>query len=209
MFQQYDLTELEPNVNIKIIGPPTPCGKTCLERNIMYILSAKNCTIEPYNGIGRFYISPNNQERFSIIVTCNKSDNANDLIFIHADYFKDNFVGNVNEEDFSTPYTFFVLHKGTIKKCIAENQFTYLDMYNKMPFCYDNITNLINIISNSYSIHHKMYGILYGKLQFRLKELDVIYCTIYCTRNSENNNIWLPNELNLEIIKLLFLNLNG
>ncbi len=134
-----------------------------------------------------------------------------DTIFINSQYinkesimkkfFGKNYVNNLI--NYSCPETFFVLQNKNIPKIYkVENHLTYSIEYGANPYYYNNIIKLKNIILNNYSVYHKINDLLHIKIEFRLKQLNKIYFSIFCVRN---NKLWLPNELNLEIIKLLFL----
>ncbi len=210
----FDLHNLNPGVNIKIIGPAN-CGKTYFQRNILHILQAKNCNIMKNNDTQNTYIHPANPFTVFRVEETNFRNNVNDkdnLIFMHTTYIKKLVVANNTykyfaEENFTAPYGFFLLHDGKILyRCQAEYSSLeyYLD-YNRNTFCYNNIMKLINNITNGYSMFHKTDTIFHHTLQQRLKELYVIYSTIFSVKNNGSDDMWLPTELNLEIINLLYL----
>ncbi len=148
-----------------------------------------------------------------------------DIIFVHSQYINKkkvaqdyynkgyykpghittnniNFVNGMDSH--SLPYTFFVLqnhHSPPALRKIEHNT-SYLTDFNNWSYNYSNITKLTNNILNRHSSYHEKNGELYKILQLKLKELYKIYCMIFCLKYHE---IWLPCELNLEIMKLFFL----
>ncbi len=179
--EQFDLCDLEPNINIKITGP-SKCGKTQLEQNILHILRAKNCNVTKIHDTTNNYTfnnyRPENQsDSFSVAVINRIYHHESGLVFSNLDYknlkkeIKDKY--KFTTEDCMNPYTFIVTFDGQIKYiCIAENNLTYSTIFNNNPFCRNNINKLITKIANNYSMFHKINGELHTKLQLRLKELD-------------------------------------
>ncbi len=121
-------------------------------------------------------------------------------------YFTNNNKNNVtyinNISNYYNPCTFFVLYKNTIQLCKAEYETTYLTKFREMPYNYNNLAKLNNNILNGYSLYNKQYGKLHSNIQSKLKTLGKIHIGFLCLKHYD---IWLPNELHLEIIKLLFL----
>ncbi len=207
--KDFHLVDLKPDTNIKAIGPNN-CGKSFLLRNILHILQIKGCTLVQNKNTQYTYSHQNNQlSVFNIEKSNDYNIDEDGLIFMHATYVRDMVVHDgtyefYNKEEFLNKYMFFVLRNNEILyKCEAEySSSTYLQIYNKNPFCYDNVTKLMSNIKNKYSLYHKTDNELDHILKLKLDELYIIYSTIFCVKN---NDIWLPPELNLEIIKLFCL----
>ncbi len=223
--EYYNLRAIEPGSNILIIGPKN-CGKSVLQENILHILKTKNYVVENSHEPEYAHVLNNKsyhtykykKNKFRSVVIYNNDYapswyNNSDYVFVHSTYIYKKEVArtyfNCNSIDniinYSSPHTFFILHYKTLALCNAEHDSTYLTNFNRMPFCYDNITKLNTNILRNFSVYHKTNGNVHTKLQTRLKELDVAYCIIFCVKNNVNENTWLPTELNLEIIKLLYL----
>ncbi len=228
--KQFDLAGIEPNFNIVIITAQRPYhgyrtgynGDSALKRNILHILREKQYLINKSkfkyeSKYFKFIISDNT------IWTKNGKelmDYGNALFFVHSSHYSAEIIINQYYKSLKipinspTPYnllkqylpsnTFFVMRNGPIELYIPECSDTYLKFYNEKPFCYNNVMKLTTNISKKFSMFHGKKSNLYEQLQTRLKELDVICCYI-CYMKNNDNNIWLPNELNLEIMKLFFL----
>ncbi len=199
--EQFDLCNLEPNINIKITGKSRN-GESFLKGNIIHILDVKK-----HNTMQNNYTN-GKLETYCIMLTDRGYDSKYDLLFINLNYerlkkeVKDKYKFT-NEDGVIEPYTFIVFQDKQIKYlCNVENKLTYLKTFNKNPFCYNNIIKLVDKITNNYSMFHTINSDLYENLQIRLKELDIIYFTIFCVKNMNIFNIWLPYELRLEIINL-------
>ncbi len=229
--KQFDLAGIEPNFNIVIIGHNNCCGKSALERNILYMLREKKYLIDKLT----FKYESKRFKFFThddIIWTkygnqIMKYDHA--LFFVHSNYHNAEIIinqyynslkipTNLNQnykplnnpisynvlKQYPTYNTFYVMQNGPIELYVPEYKETYPIFYNEKPFCYNNVLKLTNNILNRYSMFHNKTSDLYKQLQMRLKDLDILCCYICCMKNNENN-IWIPNELNLEIIHLFFL----
>ncbi len=218
--ERFDLTKIEPNFNILIIGPDDNVN-SILEQNISNIIISKISNYNNFNickihgAIGHtkhysFYYENqlkefNHTKAYKSSWTITSLEKY-DLIFVnlfspHANYIINNF--NVNHIYSASQSTFYaVQNKIIIQMCDAGPDTTYQELYNKNPYCRNNITTLLKNIINNYSMVHDTTGDLYKTLFFRLKALNVIYPTMMSMTNSD---IWLPGELNLEIIKLLCL----
>ncbi len=211
-FEYFDLCDLKTNNNIRIVGPHN-CGKTFLRSNILYIFRAKGCRIIGSNDMRITYTHPDNQfTLFNIEVINYYTTSIEGIIFMHATLVKKKLIDDgtyefYNEEDFLDKYMFFVLHNNKILfKCKAEHSSsTYYQIYNRNPFCYNNVVKLTHNIKNKYSMFHETHAVFDHILQSKLKKLYMIYSTIFFVKNNENKDKWLPSELNIEIIKLFSL----
>jgi hypothetical protein len=221
-----DLTEIEQKGNFIIVGHNC-CGKSALNKHILYMLRVKKCKVTKsnvhINSVELLNEYVNNFGKFHVAVYYNDKGpleiDSSDLLFVHSRFFCKEFVikhyyKSLNDKtnysksyDFLKKYeaanTFFVMQNGMIKLYKPEYDNTYLEMYNAKPYCRDNITKLMLNISNRFSMYHNKTSDLYKNLQIRSRELDVLYCTILCINNSVD--MWLPYDLKLEIIKLFFL----
>ncbi len=225
-FERFDLCDLDIGINIAIIG--LLIDNSMLRRNMSHIFSTKlkdnefkTLVInENFGQIKRYnYIHKKQLKEFNIITLYPKkwkliNLNSYDVIFIHSLYKYKNAIinkcGFINDFiDYSSLDDFFVIQKGTIKICAPEYTSTYSEIYNKNPFCYNDIIKLSENINNSFSFYHAKDGCLHNELKTRLKELDIIYFTIFCFSNRKDITVWLPTELNLEIMKLLYLSIKN
>ncbi len=230
--KQFDLPAIKPNFNIVIIGHDNCCGEVALKRNILYVLREKkylntNDLSIKYESKRFKFITHDNIIWTKYGNQIMKYDHA--LFFVHSNYNSAEIIinqyynslkipTNLNQKykplnnplpydvlkQYSAYNTFFVMQNGPIELYTPEYKNTYLDFYNEKPFCYNNVMKLTTNILNRYSMFHNKTSYLCGQMQTRLKELDVMCCYICCMKNNEND-IWLPNELNLEIMKLFFL----
>ncbi len=70
---------------------------------------------------------------------------------------------------------------------------------------YAKINELINKTKNNYSIYHNIspdiYGVLY-KQQTKLRQICYIY---WCIKNIIDNNLWLPQDVFMEILQFVFI----
>ncbi len=226
--EYFDLHTIKRGYNYLIMGPNV-CGKNILSKNIINMLSNRKCAIgnaqRQQNGIDTqyyYYNKSNKLKLFNIIVYDPYSAPFNygelDIVFVHSQfihkkiviqrYFNNGYTCNdINYinimENYSSPYTFFVLQNFNIPTlCKAEHDDTYLTTFNDKSFDYNNVKKLTNNILNNFSVYHKKNKELHLVLQSRLDQLNQIYNGIFCLNN---NDVWIPSELNLEIIKLLFL----
>jgi len=220
--KQFDLTQIEPKFNFIIIGH-NGCGKLALNRHILYILRMKKSVVKQSNfsikSVELLHEYTNNSEKFHVAVyNTNEGPSeiiSSDILFVHSRYAHKEFaikhyykyLHNTNNYDFlkkyEAPNTFFVIQNGIVQIYKPEYDVTYLEMYNEKPFCRDNVTKLITNISNRFSMYHNKTSDLYQNLQIRLRELDAIHYMLLCMNNSEN--MWLPNDLKIVIVKLFFL----
>ncbi len=219
--EQFDLTKINPGANIVIIGPTT-YGNDLLGRTISHILSVKMSNYSGFHIYGssnvlsksvHFSYMHNNQVQSFKITTLYETAwasihyNPHDLIFVHSLFMHKEFImkkynitnGIINN---SLPHNFFVLETEKARVCKAEINTTYMEIYKENEFCHNNITKLMENIRFNYSLFHGSNGELYKTLRTRLKEFELIYYSIFCFNNK---NIWIPNELNLEIINLFCL----
>ncbi len=206
--EEFDLYNLCPNFNIKIYGHENTTT-IFLEQYILNILKAINCNVVKINDVQHNYKYSNRSELFTVIVIDNLNDiNYNDLVFIHGRYIQGRFHPDAYKfiiDDFKCPHTFFVLkNRRILFKYKIKNNLIYLKNFNDKPFCYNNVNNLMKDIKGKYYVHHIINSRLYEILELRVKELNIICCYICCMQKNENN-IWLPNELNSEIINLICL----
>ncbi len=224
---QYDLTTMNPGINIIIIGSNITKSEM-MGQTISQILMAKMNVYNEYDmyesqnfcsKIKRYYSKNKNQfKEFKItillldlqgILKKLNYDNYN-LAFVQSKFKRKKYMMekyNIANDmiNYSSEDEFFVMQKGKLQICKPESYSMYFETYQKNPFCYSNIIKLKENITNDYSIFHKNNSTLYKLLQTKLEKLYVIYSTIYCMKNIEDINIWLPQELNLEIINLLCL----
>jgi len=220
----YDI--IKPKLNIMIIGSSN-CGKTALIKNIRSIFKNKYCIDTliifsggSYSSVEEIYAYKYFEENFSIAgceSDCEPLNNNKyaELIFISSEYqnkivliekIGNNIIGN--EIDYSSPHTFLVVNKNKpLQLCETEIESTYLTKYNDNPYCYNNVRKLSININNGYSMYHFKNDDLHEKLQIRLKELENIILNIMlCMKNTENNDMWIPNDLILLILnKFTFL----
>ncbi len=216
--ERFDLCDLEPGFNIGIVG--VACHDNAILKNtISHILETKLKGLgifkvfSDYKRIKRYTYTDGNQlKEFEIAKLHPKRWESNnyDIIFVHSLFKhkikvinKCNIISDMIE--YSSLDDFFLVQNGTIKICSPEYRATYLINYNENPFSYNNVMTLNKNISNGFSVYFKINGFLYNSLQTRLKEIDIIYFAILCLKNNVDENIWLPNELHLEIINLFCL----
>ncbi len=209
--EYFDLCELEPNLDIKIIGS-AKSGKINLQNNILHILKTKNYkVVQPHKNYAFYDCTYKDKLKKLRVALCSEDNGyGNDLVFFHADHAEDCVKFDkykiIEGTDFTNQDDFFVFqHKEFKFKCQAENNSTYSTTFDKNPFCYNTIKKLVYNISNKYSMFHSMYSHLHIKLQIRLRNLYIIYSAIFCMENNGNDDIQLPSELNLEIINLFCL----
>ncbi len=186
---------------------------------IKHVLNSNDC-ITNYVNINQNmcveYFSEEHRRNGRIIIYDKLEDHPEyfdslDTIFIHSQYINKEsvmkkFLGNHpinNLANYSCSDTFFVLKSKSIFKVYKiEHCLGYLKTFGDKPYDYNNITKLTNNILNNFSVYYKINGELHLILQSRLDQLNQIYNGILCLKN---NSVWIPYELNLEIIKLLFL----
>ncbi len=196
--ERFDLCDISPNINIGIIGPST-CENSMLEHTILHILSIKlkykgfrmSILYGPSGQIKRYnYIHKNQLKEYSIItLEPNYWNSINsisyNMLFVHSQFiYKKNIINNCNVindmVDYSSINDFFAIQKGEIKICAPEYPATYPEIYNGNLFSYNNIMKLNRTIANSFSSRHNKDGDFHVQLQTRLKELNMIYFTIFC-----------------------------
>ncbi len=226
--QEFDLTKIEPCINIIIVGD-NMLRKEMMEQTILQILRTKMNN----NGFGykmyeshnttvktkRYYTGKDTSIRFRITILIGNEwfaiDYSNyDLVFVHSQFENKNLIMdkyNILNDiiNYSSEDDFFVIQKENIQICKPETYRTYFELHDKNPFCYNNILKLKENIIYGYSVFHIIDGSLHKKLQLRLKDLDIIHFIVFCVENNENNNVWLPKEINLEIINLICLSIKN
>ena len=211
-----DLCDLEPKYNIAILGPKSD-EKIELHDNILHIFGKKNCNIgkkiRRNTQLRSYHKYTNNVDNFVIGTyheTWGKRFNPDnyDLVIIYSVWnFKNelseilnNFIMPTDYLTFAEEGTFFVIGQNTQPK-ICRGEKTYLKCFEKNTLDYGDILKSVNNIANGFSMYHDTDSQIYKQLLSKLKKMYFIIFSL----NNKNDELWLPAELHLEIIKLLFL----
>ncbi len=77
------------------------------------------------------------------------------------------------------------------------------DSYLKIM--YKKIDELINKTKNNYSIYHNISSEIYRVLYKQQSKLKQICCIYWCMKNINDNDLWLPRDMLMEILQFVFI----